>query len=330
MDNYKNGGISGLTNFGNTCFMNSALQCFSHTYDLRKFFLTDNYKTFLNDNEYIELSTQYYRLLNGLWENNCTVTPISFFKTVKTLAIKNNVNFTSNIQNDIQEFLIFFMDMMHESLKNKLILPFHNSKTITKLEKESIKTWTNFFDNNYSVIIELFYGQILTKIKDFDDNVLTTKFDPIGIFSLPLPSNDNLTIIDCFKEFIKEEILEGDNMWKNDKTNEYMKVKKSIELWKMPEYLICSFNRFNNNQQKIDKFINYPLILDLSEIYNSDNCSYELYGICNHIGETMGGHYYSMNKHNNIWYTFNDSSIKKTKNTDLINKNAYCLFYKKC
>jgi len=330
MESYKHGGISGLTNLGNTCFMNSALQCLSHTYDLREFFLTENYKVFLNDTDQAEFSIQYYRLLNGLWENNCTVTPISFFKIVKNLAIKNNVNFTSNIQNDIHEFLIFFMDIMHESLKNKFVLPKYNQKSLTKLEKQSIKTWKNFFENNYSIIIKLFYGQILTKITDLEENILTTKFDPIGIFSLPIPDKSELDIIDCFEEYIKEEILEDDNMWKNEKTNEYIKVKKYIELWEMPQYLICSFNRFNNNQQKIETFINYPLILDLTKIYNRGNCSYELYGVCNHIGGTFSGHYYSMNKYDDIWYTFNDSSIKKTKHTDLINKNAYCLFYKKC
>ena len=73
--------------------------------------------------------------------------------------------------------------------------------------------------------------------------------------------------------------------------------------------------------------------LDLSEYcigYDKHKSHFNLFGICNHIGSSNGGHYYSYCKNQNgKWYEFNDSNVKEISDDKLVTNNAYCLFYRK-
>jgi len=337
MELYAHGGLGGIVNLGNTCFMNTAIQCLSHTNEFREYFLKEKYHADTPRDGVDDIIVQWYRLMNGMWEDNTTVSPITFMKTIRTLALKNdrNLNFARYVQNDIQEFIIFFLDLIHESLKKtvKVNIKGNVKNALDKMAIQAAESWKLFFEKNYSIVVNLFYGQIMTVINDTDGNLASTSFNPICVFVLPIPSiieQDEITINDCFRLYLKEETLEGDNKWKNEK-DEYVVAKKHIEIWEFPKNLIISLNRFNNKGRKLNQLVKFPEALDLNEFcagYNKTGSIYELYGICNHHGNSMGGHYYAYVKHNDKWYNFNDSSVTEISAESLITNSAYCLFYR--
>lgn len=340
---YKDRGLTGLANLGNTCFINSCLQILSHTYELNDFLNKETYKKRLNKKYDSALLLEWDSLRKLMWSENCIISPAKFIKTVQKLAqIKNQTLFTGYSQNDLPEFLLFLMDCFHNGLAREVNMTIQGSaeNETDKMAIQCFEMIRKMYTKEYSEIWNLFYGVHVSQIISLDSNkeILSCSPEPYFMVDLSLPpGNKSPTLYDCFDYYVNGEMLTRENAWFNETTGKKQDVQKKMIYWSFPTILVIDLKRFSpvNPTNKNQLLVTFPFEkLDLTKYvigYKKQQYVYDLFGIVNHSGNTTGGHYTSYIKNaNDKWYHFNDTNVSEIKNTDeLVSTKAYCLFYRK-
>ncbi|KAI8149283.1 hypothetical protein BJV82DRAFT_505194 [Fennellomyces sp. T-0311] len=183
-------GVCGLTNLGNTCYMNSALQCMSNTPQLSKYFLSGKYKDELNRDNPLgmkgEVAEAYGEVIEELWSGTeSSIAPRHFKLTIGRF----NPSFVGYMQHDSQELLAFLLDGLHEDLNRILKKPYKEVDDDDTLPDKEIaeRSWAYHKQRNDSVIVDLFQGQFKSRLECSECHKVSVTFDPFMYLSLPVP-----------------------------------------------------------------------------------------------------------------------------------------------
>ena len=196
---YSNHGLSGLQNLGNTCFMNSVLQCLSNNQDLTKYFLLNYYEQQMNMGNKLgafgQFAQEYSELIKLLWNEEGyppkPIYPIKFIMKVR----KKFPNFRPNIQYDAHEFLSLFLDTLHEDINRISNKPYIELKErqIGEDDKKAADRWWKCHKlREDSIVSDLFYGQLKSDIKCLCCGKNSITYDPFMFLPLPLPLESSI------------------------------------------------------------------------------------------------------------------------------------------
>jgi len=301
--------INGLPNIGNTCYLNSTLQCLF------------SFDSFL---EYIDKVDDLFEIKSIFGTHE------EYMIFIEILNKKLPTHFNINDQNDVHEFMIYLIDIIYERTKRKFSVK--NNTTSNSLYKKLENNCNQKWFASYSPIMDVLYFQIIRQTKCSSCDNRNLNFENNSIIEIDIQeANDSVT--NSLKRYFDTITV---NDWTCDKCQ--MNSEKNLtfqQLWYIPEILVISIKRFKYVNGKMVK-LKYPMsICDIIDIENyclkmETSYKYKLKCVINHIGSSYYGHYNTdivIDENRSI--KIDDLNLKLNTNKIKDVNNCYVLFYEK-
>ncbi|KAM9744874.1 ubiquitin carboxyl-terminal hydrolase 17-like protein 6 [Menidia menidia] len=297
---------AGLQNMGNTCFLNSALQCLTHTPPLANYLLTRQHSRKCVETEFCMMCTMENHVIAVFESSGDVVRPIEIVSKLSSIAD----HFMCGRQEDAHEFLQHTLNAMHRSCV---------SNTLEGMI------------SNTSVIDRLFGGYLRSRVECSACKEVSDTYEPFQDLTLDIERASSVS--KALKRFVKPEKLGGENSYKCSKCLKMVSAKKSLRIHRSPDVLTLSLKRFGYfSTRKISKDVKFREFLDLGRFMSEAGGEpqiYSLYGVMVHAGARCNsGHYLCFIKASDgQWYRMNDSSVCVSDIDTVLKQEAYLLFY---
>ncbi|KAG4089138.1 cysteine proteinase [Neocallimastix lanati (nom. inval.)] len=309
---------SGLRNLGNTCFLNSVLQCLTYTPPLTNILLASehgrkcNYQRNSKNQQFCMMCELEKHVAMALGSGKGSVVPRSIASRIKNIAKHMRIG----RQEDAHEFLRFVI----EGLQNSVLRGYE------KLDNRIKET---------NMIYQIFGGYLRSQVKCLECKYNSNTYDPCLDISLDIKGCDSVKR--ALELFVKPEILSKGNKYKCSRCKKLTNAQKQITIYQAPMVLTIQLKRFDFTRSfygggKIGKIVSFDEVLNLNPYMSKsqhENAIYHLYAVLVHYGGSCNsGHYYCFVKNSNgNWYEMNDSSVSQVSIKTVLRQPAYLLFY---
>ena len=153
--------LTGLCNLGNSCFMNSVLQCLSNTQLVRDYFVNGRHLADINKSNPLgfkgELAKSFSFLIRKLWSGE-----YEYYapKKLRSVIASRSSHFGDNEQHDAHEFMSYLLDGLHEDLNRIRDKP--QTSSVESDDRPDVEVaeeaWRVYKMRNNSYFVDLFQG----------------------------------------------------------------------------------------------------------------------------------------------------------------------------
>nr|XP_032822794.1 ubiquitin carboxyl-terminal hydrolase 36-like isoform X4 [Petromyzon marinus]XP_032822795.1 ubiquitin carboxyl-terminal hydrolase 36-like isoform X4 [Petromyzon marinus]XP_032822796.1 ubiquitin carboxyl-terminal hydrolase 36-like isoform X4 [Petromyzon marinus] len=299
---------AGLHNLGNTCFLNSTLQCLAYTPPLANYLMSREHTRACTQSGFCMLCIMQNHLVKTFSNPGSAIKPLSVINDLKRIAR----HFRFGSQEDAHEFLRYTVDAMQ-----KACLSGH-----TKLDRQSQAT---------TLVHQIFGGYLRSRVKCSVCKGVSDTYDPYLDIALDIKHSSD--VVRALEHFVRPDLLSGDNAYMCHRCHKKVPASKRFSIHRASRVLTISMKRFANfSGGKISKDVSYPERLNLRpfmSVPNGASLHYSLYAVLVHSGYSCyAGHYYCYIKASNgQWYQMNDSHVSLSNIKVVLNQQAYVLFY---
>ncbi len=318
-------GVVGLSNLGNTCYMNSVLQAIRHIPEWIQLNTRGTLKEHENKEkpECVEVLDAFADLQKSLWAGSSPsyVYPKGFYKTLE-MVVRGTMyeQFVQRTPQDAHEFLVWLLDQCYMASQYTVDFSIFPVAEKYPIVREAVEFWKHSFEKQYSPLTDLFFGLYRIRMECQRCHTSFTRWETFNSMKVtPLPSG---TLYEAIQSELKDEVIESYacEHCKAEPTNRPNAVKK-IRIWKLPKVLILTLKRFDYMGNRL----NHVVGLENSNTYHFTNyfddeshekskeMSYHITSTIDHYGHSMGGHYSAQcfSPIYKQWYKYDDETVYK-------------------
>ncbi|MCO5557031.1 hypothetical protein L7F22_010586 [Adiantum nelumboides] len=295
---------AGLANLGNTCFLNSVLQCLTYTPPLAAHLQAGLHNMSCKITGFCAMCALERHVREALSSNGRVVSPSYLVKNLRNICR----SFQLWRQEDSHEYMRYLIEALQRCCSGEL----HGGRSFIK---------------------SVFGGSLRSQVKCTQCSHCSNKYDPFLDLSLEVARADSLH--KALAHFTAIEVLDGDNKYHCSKCKTKVRALKQFTIDQAPPVLTVQLKRFSSFGSyggKIDKKVHFERELDLKPFVTGaevEELSYSLYAVLVHSGwSTHSGHYYCfVRTAQDTWHAMDDSEVSQVSESTVLAQKAYILFY---